>query len=126
METNVDDASGQLASHVTETLLREGALDAWTAPIGMKKGRPGVMISALTHRSDHERIGRVLLTESSALGLRWRAVDRTERPRHTDTVETAPMAQPEFDVCRELARGAGVPVRVVHAAALAAWWSART
>ena len=141
METNVDDASGQLASHVAETLLREGALDAWTAPIGMKKGRPGVMISALTHRSDHERIGRVLLTESSALGLRWRAVDRTERPRHTDTVETrygavpvkvadgddmAPMAQPEFDVCRELARGAGVPVRVVHAAALAAWWSART
>ncbi len=141
IEANVDDASGQLAAHVTESLLREGALDAWTAPIGMKKGRPGVMISALAHRADRERVGRALLTESTSLGLRWRAVDRVERPRSTDSVETrfgavpvkvadgdglAPMAQPEFDVCRELAQRAGVPVRVVHAAALAAWWSSRT
>lgn len=140
IESNIDDASGQLAAHVTESLLREGALDAWTAPIGMKKGRPGVMISALAHATDRERVGRVLLEQSSALGLRWRAVDRTERPRRTDSVETrfglipvkvaegdgvAPMAQPEFDVCRDLAQRAGVPVRVVHAAALAVWWSGR-
>lgn len=139
IESNIDDASGQLAAHITESMLREGALDAWTTPIGMKKGRPGVMISAITHASDRERVGRVLLEQSSALGLRWRSVDRTERPRRVESVETpygtvpikvadgdglAPMAQPEFDVCRELAQQKGVPVRTVHAAALAAWWSA--
>ncbi len=140
IESNIDDASGQLTAHVTESLLREGALDAWTSPIGMKKGRPGFMVSALAHATDRERVGRVLLEQSSALGLRWRTVDRTERPRRTDAVETrygvipvkvaegdgiAPMAQPEFDVCRDLAQRAGVPTRAVHAAALAAWWSAR-
>jgi hypothetical protein len=138
VETNVDDLSGQVSAAVTETLLREGALDAWTTPIGMKKGRPAVMISALAKATDRERIGRTLLTESGSLGLRWHHVNRMERPRRTDSVETpyglvpvkvgegdgiALVAQPEFDVCRELAAVHKVPTRVVHAAALAAWWA---
>lgn len=140
LETNLDDTSGQLSAHVTEALLREGALDAWTTAVGMKKGRPGVVVTALAHRADRERVGRALLTESGSLGLRWRPVERMERPRRTDVVGTpygnvpvkvaegdglAAAAQPEFDVCRELAQRAGVPVRAVHSAALAAWWSAR-
>jgi hypothetical protein len=137
LEANLDDATGQLSAHVTETLLREGALDAWTTHIGMKKGRPGVMIAALAHDADRARLSDVLLRESSSLGLRWQSVSRSERPRRVCEVDTpyglvpikvadgdglAPMAQPEFDVCRELAARAGVPVRIVHAAALAAWW----
>lgn len=139
VEANLDDATGQLAGHVTETLLREGALDAWTTPIGMKKGRPGVTLSALARRSDLDRIGRAMLGESTSLGLRWRAVHRIERPRRTVTVTTpwgdvpvkvadgdglAPQGQPEWDVCRELAARASVPVKVVLAAAQAAWWAA--
>ena len=138
LEANLDDMSGQLSAHVTEALLRDGALDAWTTPIGMKKGRPAVMLSALARQSDRERIGETLLRESSSLGLRWRQVDRMERPRHIVTVKTphgdVPVkvadgdglpvsAQPEFDVCRELAQKDNVPLRNVHAAALAAWWN---
>lgn len=140
LEANLDDASGQLSGHVTERLLREGALDAWTTPVGMKKGRPGVMISALVRRGDHDRVGKVLLGESSSLGLRWRPVHRVERPRRVEEVDTrygrvpvkvadgdglAPTAQPEWDVCRELATRAGVAVRTVHAEAIGAWWSRR-
>ncbi len=137
LETNLDDSTGQVAAHVTETLLREGALDAWTTPIGMKKGRPGLLLSALVRAPDRERMGRVLLRESNSLGVRAHAVSRLERPRRTESVETpygpipvkvadgdglAPAAQPEFEVCRAVAAQRGVPLRVVQQAALAAWW----
>ncbi len=141
LEANLDDASPQVVGHAAEVLLREGALDTWTTSIGMKKGRPGVMLSAITRATDRARIGHALLEETPTLGLRWRGVARMERPRRTEHVETrfgavpvkiadgdshTPSAQPEFDVCRELARAHGVPVRAVHAAALAAWWSTRS
>lgn len=141
LEANLDDVSPQVIAHAAEVLLREGALDTWTTPIGMKKGRPGVMLSAVTRAADRARIGHMLLEETPTLGLRWRGVARMERPRRTDHVETrfgtvpvkvadgdahTPSAQPEFEVCRELARTHGVPVRTVHAAALAAWWSTRS
>jgi uncharacterized protein (TIGR00299 family) protein len=138
VEANVDDVTGQVCATVADALLRDGALDAWVTPIGMKKGRPAVTISALTRATDRERVGRRLLEESGSLGVRWHGVDRQERPRRTESVVTAygtvpvkvgdgdgiaPTAQPEFDVCRELAGRSGVPVRVVQAAALAAWWT---
>jgi uncharacterized protein (TIGR00299 family) protein len=138
VETNVDDVTGQVSATVAEALLRDGALDAWVTPIGMKKGRPAVTISALARGPDRERIGRRLLEESGSLGVRWHGVDRQERPRRTESVATAygavpvkvgdgdgiaPTAQPEFDVCRELAARRGVPARVVYAAALSAWWA---
>lgn len=141
LETNLDDVSGQLSAHVTDRLLRDGALDAWTTPVGMKKGRPGVMVSALVRRGEEDRLGKLLLGESSSLGLRWRPVHRIERPRRVEQVQTrygtvpvkiadgdgiAPSAQPEWDVCRDLASRAGVAVRTVHAEALSMWWSGAT
>ncbi|MEZ4407451.1 MAG: nickel pincer cofactor biosynthesis protein LarC [Polyangiales bacterium] len=140
LETNLDDASAQVVAHASEALLRNGALDAWTSPVGMKKGRAGVMLSALAPAGERERLGKLMLSESGSLGLRWRGVRRMERPRSSEAVQTpygevpvkvaegdglATQAQPEFDVCRQLAERAGVSVRAVHAAALAAWWGRR-
>ena len=40
LETNLDDMSPQILAHVSEILLnRHGALDVWTCPVMMKKGR---------------------------------------------------------------------------------------
>ena len=46
LEANVDDLTGELAGHAIQALLAAGALDAWAAPITMKKGRPGLVVSA--------------------------------------------------------------------------------
>lgn len=140
LRCNLDDLSPELVAVLTERLLREGALDAWTVPIGMKKGRPGVMVGALVRAADRERVAAALLAESGSLGVRWSPVERTERPRETVTVETAygpipvkvsgddglaPHCHPELEACRAAAVARGVPTRVVVAAALGAWWSAR-
>jgi pyridinium-3,5-bisthiocarboxylic acid mononucleotide nickel chelatase len=135
---NLDDLSAEMVAVLTERLLREGALDAWTAPIGMKKGRPGVTVTALVRAADRERVTAVMLSESGSLGVRWSPVARVERPRETITVDTvygavpvkvargdglAPQAHPELEPCRALAAQHGVPARVVAAAALSAWWA---
>lgn len=140
LRCNLDDLSAELVAVLTERLLREGALDAWTSPIGMKKGRPGVMVTALVRSADRERLANVMLAESGSLGVRWSGAERSERPRETVTVETtygpvpvkvarndgmAPQAHPELEACRTVAAQHGVPVRLVVASALGAWWATR-
>jgi uncharacterized protein (DUF111 family) len=134
LEANIDDMTGELAGHTIEALLGAGALDAWATPITMKKGRPGLMLSALAEASAADAITTVMLRESTTLGVRRIGASRTERPRRIEVVETPygripvkvsegpygpPTVKPEFDACARAASEHGVPVRVVIAAALA-------
>lgn len=135
VETNVDDMTGELAAHAIAKLLEAGALDAWAQPLTMKKGRPGLLLSALGNAASLALLETVLLTETSSIGLRRYAVARTERPRELVEVATEygaipikvargpygpPQLKPEFDACARAARQHGVPVRLVLTAALAA------
>jgi pyridinium-3,5-bisthiocarboxylic acid mononucleotide nickel chelatase len=136
IETNVDDATGELAASWIECLLAAGALDAWATPIAMKKGRPALTLSALSPLERAEAVEHTMLRETTSLGVRRYTVDRTERPRRIVHVMTAygeipvkvaegpygpPQAKPEFDACAAAARANMVPVREVLAAALGAW-----
>jgi pyridinium-3,5-bisthiocarboxylic acid mononucleotide nickel chelatase len=137
VEANVDDLTGELAGHAISQLLEAGALDAWASPVTMKKGRPGLVLSALVERARLEAVESALLRETTTIGLRRQAVGRTERPRRTVTVRTrfgelrvklseggfgAPQIKPEFDDCVALAEAAHVPVREVLRAAFEAAW----
>ena len=101
----------------------------------MKKGRPGLVLSALATATTAPVIETVLLRETSSIGLRRIGVSRTERPRESIEVETEfgtlpvkiargpygpPQIKPEFDACAAAAAAHQVPVRTVLAAALAA------
>jgi len=135
VECNVDDMTGELAAHALTALLAAGARDAWAVPITMKKGRPGLTLSALAERGSETRVAEVLLRETSTIGVRWTDANRLERPRRMLEVETRfgpipvkisegpygpPQVKPEFDACARAAQGAGVPVREVLAEALRA------
>jgi uncharacterized protein (DUF111 family) len=135
VEANVDDMSPQLVAPLGEALLAAGAVDVWTTPILMKKGRPAFQISALAPSESLAAVERALFCNSTTLGLRRRALERVVLSRSFETADTpyGPVrvkvgalegevlgAQPEFEDCRRLATRAGVPVREVLAAALAA------
>jgi len=136
LEANVDDMSAEIAAFAMERAFEAGALDAWTSPIVMKKGRPAMMLCALVRRADIDAVARALLTETTSLGLRVRPIERIERPRRIVHVETRfgsipikvatgdglpEQAAPEHDACREAARTHGVPLKDVYAVALAAY-----
>lgn len=135
LETNLDDTTGQIVARAIEAALEAGALDAWAAPITMKKGRPAVLVAALVDEGRRAGVTHVLFAETATLGIRRRRVERDVLARELRSVETqyGPVrvkvalldgvelgAQPEHDDCLARAREKGVPLREVIAAALAA------
>jgi uncharacterized protein (TIGR00299 family) protein len=135
IEANLDDASGELVGVAIASLLAEGALDVWAAPITMKKGRPAFTLSVLARAADAERLSHAVLRETTSIGVRRYPVSRVERPRRMVDVETAygripvkiaegpfgpPQVKPELDACAAAAAAHRVPVREVIRAALAA------
>jgi hypothetical protein len=135
LEANLDDATGELVASAMEALLAAGALDAWAAPITMKKGRPAMIVSALARAEQADALAHVLIRETTSLGVRRHAVDRVERPRRVVEVDTPygripvkiaegafgpPQIKPEHDACAAAAKAHGVPVREVVRAALVA------
>jgi uncharacterized protein (TIGR00299 family) protein len=136
VEANVDDLTGELAAHAIAALLEAGALDAWASPVTMKKGRPGLVLSALCPSAAAEQVSATLLRETSSIGVRKSLVTRTERPRRVVEVSTRfgliplkvssgpfgpPQVKPEFDACARAAREHGVTAREVIAAAISAY-----
>lgn len=135
LEANIDDMTGELCGHAIVKLLEAGALDAWAAPITMKKGRPGLLLSVLADAASLSVLEAVMLRETSSIGLRRYGVARTERSRELVEVDTEfgkipvkvargpygpPQLKPEFDACARAAQAHRVPVRTVLAAALVA------
>ncbi|HEX3280066.1 MAG TPA: nickel pincer cofactor biosynthesis protein LarC [Pyrinomonadaceae bacterium] len=132
LETNVDDMSPQVFGHVMERAFELGALDCYFTPIQMKKNRPGVLLSVLCAAPERDRLRDLLFSETTTLGIRSYEVERRALERRTVRVETqygpidVKVAQlnghilkemPEYEQCRQAARDANVPLRLVEDAA---------
>jgi uncharacterized protein (TIGR00299 family) protein len=136
LETNVDNASGEVVGNAVESLWSAGALDVSLIPIQMKKNRPGVLVSVQCQPGDAARLQTILFTELPTLGVRQSTVARTALGRVPHELTTpwgavqgklvlmpdgSTRFAPEYESCRELAHSGGVPVRAVFDAAHAAW-----
>ena len=89
MEVNLDDMTGEELAWLCEGLREAGALDVWSTPVGMKKGRPGIVIGLLCRFEQRARLEQVVFERSSTLGLRWHAVERREAVRGSLEVTVA-------------------------------------
>jgi hypothetical protein len=133
LRCNLDDATGELVAYVIEQLLAAGGLDAWAAPLVMKKGRPGTQLACLARPADVAALSELMLRETPTLGVRWEQMERRAVDRHTLQVTTpwGPVrlkqkllggaviaGAPEYEDCAALARAHQVPLAQVFAAAL--------
>lgn len=136
LETNVDNATGEMVGHCADRLRTSGALDVTLTAIQMKKGRPGVQISVQSRPADVERLQAILFAETGTLGIRRTVMERTTLARQAHQVETpwGPVAgkiahlpdgtmrfSPEYDSCRALAAERGVELAAVMEAAQTAF-----
>jgi len=129
VETNIDDMTGEMLGYARDKLLAAGAADVWFTPIQMKKGRPGVMLSVICSEAQEEAVARLLLRETSTLGVRVRPVHRWEAERELLEFESSlgpaavkvkrlpgepPTIAPEYEACKRLAEVTGRPLTEVY------------
>jgi uncharacterized protein (DUF111 family) len=134
LETNLDDMTPEQIGHATALLLEAGALDVWTTPIQMKKQRPAALLSVLCAPHEKERFADLMLTHTSAFGVRMSEHTRIKLRRDFIEVETpfGPVTvkrgfrgdtllqcAPEYESCRAQAIRHSVPVQRVFDAARA-------
>jgi len=128
VETTIDDMSPQLYETLIERVFDAGALDVFLQPVIMKRGRPGVVVTALCAPERVGDLSRALFEESTTIGVRWSEWRRARLQREMVDVATAygtipfkvsrlggriVTVTPEFADVARIAREKSLPVREV-------------
>lgn len=85
---NLDDMTPEAVGFAMEQLFAAGALDVYTTPIGMKKNRPGVLLTCMCREDDREAMLRTIFRHTSTLGVRVSVCDRYTLSRRQYAVQT--------------------------------------
>ena len=129
---NIDDMTPEALSFAAARLLEAGALDVYTTPGTMKKGRPGHVLTVLCAPEQENALARRVLAETTTNGLRVRRCGKYFLAPGAGMVQTqwGPVklklargygithVKPEFEDAAELARKHGVPYQAVLQEAL--------
>jgi len=133
LETNIDNATGEVIGYTVEKLFAAGALDVFTLPIQMKKSRPGVLLQVLVPIALISKMEEIIFSEIPTLGIRKYLCHRAKLKRELRSVKTkygairvkvsylgdkAQHLSPEYEDCRKAAQKYNVPLRQVMAEAL--------
>ncbi|MHC5724983.1 MAG: nickel pincer cofactor biosynthesis protein LarC [Nostoc sp.] len=141
LETQIDDLNPQAIGYVFEALFAAGALDVFTQAIGMKKSRPGILLTVICHPENLLSCEAVLFRETTTLGIRRTTQQRAILQREIQQVEieygkvrvkvawkgqlpekVIANVQPEYEDCADLARKHHIPWREIHRLALQRWY----
>lgn len=137
LQTQLDDLTPQAIGYLYEGLLRAGALDVFTQAVGMKKNRPGILLTVICKESMVDACQSLLFAETTTLGIRkttqqrqalyrnWQSVMTTYGPVQIKAGLATPNGpvinlQPEYETCAELARNHGIGWKRVQWDAIAA------
>lgn len=131
LETNLDDMTAEALAFAVELLLEHGALDAWLAPIVMKKGRAGHTLHCLCRSADADKLLSLMFRHTTTLGIRVRRdVERAALRRSLVSVSTpfsqrnvrvkigylgeeAVSIKAEFDDCKRISKETATPLTQV-------------
>ncbi len=141
LETQIDDISPQAIGYIFEALFALGAVDVFTQAVGMKKSRPGILLTVICHPQDLVECETVLFQETTTLGIRRFTQQRAVLQREIQDLETEygkvrvkvawkgtvqnkiiANVHPEYADCAELARKYDIPWQEIHRLALQAWY----
>jgi len=128
IEANLDDLNPQVYGYFAEKALAAGALDVFTTPVQMKKGRPGTLLTLLCRAEDVRKLTDLVFAETTTFGLRSYTAERRILPREWQSVQTrfgevrmkiarangkVLQVSPEYEDCRKLAEEKNVALREV-------------
>ena len=128
LECNLDDMTGEDIGFAMEQLFAASARDVYTQAIGMKKNRPGILLSVICMPEDADRLAEVIMKHTSTLGVRRQEMSRYTLRREMKTVHTpygnvrvkyshgmgAERIKPEYEDVAALAKEHGVPLDTIR------------
>ena len=100
---NLDDMTPERIGFAVSRLYDGGALEVFTTPVGMKKNRPGVMLTCLCREDKKEDILRLFFKHTTTIGVRENIMNRYVLERHEETAHT-----PYGDIRLKRSEGYGV------------------
>ena len=103
LSCNLDDCTGEVIGFAMERLLDAGALDVYWTNVGMKKNRPGILLTCMCRPLDREKMVELLFRHTTTLGVREASFRRYTLSRESRTVQT-----PNGDVRVKVSTGYGV------------------
>ncbi|MBM7855314.1 uncharacterized protein (TIGR00299 family) protein [Desulfohalotomaculum tongense] len=133
IEANIDDMNPEFYSAAVQRLLDSGALDVYISPVLMKKGRPGTVLHLIAPPGLEQRLGQILLEETTTIGYRSYTAKRRMLERELVPVKTrygtvrVKVARqqdkilniaPEYEDCLQAAKLNGVPVKLIYNTAI--------
>ncbi len=142
LETQIDDMNPQVVGYLFDRLLAAGALDVFTQPVGMKKSRPGILITVICQPQQIASCEKIIFQETTTIGIRRSTQQRSILPRQMYMVMTPygqvqvkvatsnlPDAsdiwniQPEFADCAAIAQQNQLPWQTIYDLAQQTAWS---
>jgi pyridinium-3,5-bisthiocarboxylic acid mononucleotide nickel chelatase len=129
VETHIDDMNPEILGFLMERLLDCGALDVAFSPLQMKKNRPGCRLTIISPLEKLDELARLVLTESTAIGVRYYPASRMTLSRAVEERQTSLgkvrvkvvrddavllRIVPEFEECRRIAGERGLPLMEVY------------
>jgi uncharacterized protein (TIGR00299 family) protein len=138
LETQIDDLNPQAIGYIFEALFAVGVLDVFTQPVGMKKCRPGILLTVICYPQQQAECEAVIFRETTTLGIRCSTQQRVILDRQWVSVQTpwgevtlkiakagdrVVNVQPEYEDCAALARKHHQSWREVHRIALQAYYT---
>ena len=136
VEADIDDMTPAALAHACDRIRAVGARDVSLQPLQMKKSRMAFRLTVLCGLDTLDAVADSVLTETTSIGLRFRAMQRRVLPRGFETVGTSfgavsvkivvrpdgrESAEPEFEDVARLARDTSTPFAEVRDAAMRAW-----
>lgn len=134
LKCNIDDMTAEALGYAQEALLRAGALDVYTTPIGMKKNRPAILLTCMCRKEQRDDMLRCIFANTTTIGVREYVSARYTLARREESVETeygrvrikhasgwgVERSKPEYDDVARIARETGKPFGEILRAVTAA------
>ena len=128
LECNMDDMTGEDIAFAMEQLFRAGAHEVYTQPVGMKKGRPGILLNVICLPEDADRMAALIMKYTTTIGVRRQDMRSYVLDRSVEKVSTVygdlrlkkasgmgvERSKPEYEDVARLAREHDVSLETVR------------
>lgn len=122
---NLDDMTPEELGYAMELLLEQGALEVFTTAVGMKKSRPGILLTLLCKTEEKQKFAELIFKHTSTIGIREHTCGRMVLKRSERQKEIAGSTvrikvsegygitkeKPEYEDLKKLAEGTGLSIQ---------------